>query len=391
MNVKGEALRTIFLADDGWRVTIIDQTVLPHQFQLLHLSSLSEMATAISDMQVRGAPLIGAAASYGMALAMREDSSDAMLSHAYNTLFATRPTAVNLHWALNEMKAVLVAIPESQREQAAYQKAAELCDEDVAMCSAIGDYGCQLIEALWKAKEEQKEKNKTESSEQPVNILTHCNAGWLATVDWGTALSPIYKAHNAGIPVHVWVDETRPRNQGFNLTAWELGQHGVPHTIVVDNVGGHLMQHGQVDMCIVGTDRTTRSGDVCNKIGTYLKALAAFDNHIPFYVALPSPTIDWSIRDGVTNIPIEERSSREVTHIAGRTQQGNMEEIQIAPDNSAAINYGFDVTPARLITGLITERGVASRAVNNANSKDDADLEQSLGQLFPEKSSNWIT
>ena len=382
MNVSGEALRTIFLADDGWRVTIIDQTVLPHQFQLLHLSSLSEMATAISDMQVRGAPLIGAAASYGMALAMREDASDTMLANAYNTLLATRPTAVNLHWALNEMKAVLVVIPESQREQVAYQKAAELCDEDVAICSAIGDYGCQLIEALWK------EKNKTERSDQPVNILTHCNAGWLATVDWGTALSPIYKAHNAGIPVHVWVDETRPRNQGFNLTAWELGQHGVPHTIVVDNVGGHLMQHGQVDMCIVGTDRTTRSGDVCNKIGTYLKALAAFDNHIPFYVALPSPTIDWSIRDGVADIPIEERSSREVTHMVGLTENGNTEEIQIAPDNSAAINYGFDVTPARLITGLITERGVASRVVNNTKNIDETSLETSLVQLFPEKASD---
>ena len=379
MNVQGEAFRTIFLADDGWRVTIIDQTVLPHQFQLLHLSSLSDMATAISDMQVRGAPLIGAAASYGMALAMREDASDTMLVNAYNTLLATRPTAVNLHWALNEMKAVLVTLSEDQREQAAYQKAAELCDEDVAICSAIGDHGLPLIESLWQAKE------KKASSEQRVNILTHCNAGWLATVDWGTALSPIYKAHNAGIPVHVWVDETRPRNQGFNLTAWELGQHGVPHTIVVDNVGGHLMQHGQVDMCIVGTDRTTRTGDVCNKIGTYLKALAAFDNHIPFYVALPSPTIDWSIRDGVADIPIEERGSREVTHIVGRTQQGNIQEIQIAPDNSEAINYGFDVTPARLITGLITERGVASRTVNNVNSKDDAGLEAPLAQLFSDK------
>jgi methylthioribose-1-phosphate isomerase len=381
MNVNGEALRTIFLADDGWRVTIIDQTILPHQLQLLHLSSLAEMATAISDMQVRGAPLIGAAAAYGIALAMKEDTSDRMLVSAYDTLLATRPTAVNLHWALNEMKVLLVATPENQREQAAYQKAAELCDEDVAMCSAIGDHGCQLIETLWKEKAKEKEKNNTETSEQPVNILTHCNAGWLATVDWGTALSPIYKAHNAGIPVHVWVDETRPRNQGFNLTSWELGQHGVPHTLVVDNVGGHLMQHGQVDMCIVGTDRTTRSGDVCNKIGTYLKALAAFDNHIPFYVALPSPTIDWNIRDGVKDIPIEERSSREVTHMVGRTQSGNREEIQIAPDNSAAINYGFDVTPARLITGLITERGVASRA----NSVDKKDLESSLAQLFPEK------
>ena len=375
MNVNGEALRAIFLADDGWRVTIIDQTVLPHQFQLLHLSSLPEMATAISDMQVRGAPLIGAAAAYGMALAMKEDTSDRMLTNAYDALLATRPTAVNLHWALDEMKAALVSTPEHQREQVAYQKAAELCDEDVAICSAIGDHGLPLIESLWQA------KKKNASSEQSVNILTHCNAGWFATVDWGTALSPIYKAHNAGIPVHVWVDETRPRNQGFNLTAWELAQHGVPHTLIVDNVGGHLMQHDQVDMCIVGTDRTTRAGDLCNKIGTYLKALAAFDNHIPFYVALPSPTIDWSIRDGIVDIPIEKRSSREVTHIVGRAQQGDIQEIQIAPDNSAAINFGFDVTPARLITGLITERGVAS----SANSVDETGLESSLAQLFPEK------
>lgn len=383
MNVNGGALRTIFLADDGWRVTIIDQTVLPHQFQLLHLSSLSDMAMAISDMQVRGAPLIGAAAAYGMALAMKEDTSDRMLTHAYDALLATRPTAVNLHWALDEMKTVLVSTPEHQREQAAYQKAAELCDEDVAMCSAIGDHGLPLIESLWQA------KKKNASSEQRVNILTHCNAGWLATVDWGTALSPIYKAHNAGIPVHVWVDETRPRNQGFNLTAWELAQHGVPHTLVVDNVGGHLMQNGQVDMCIVGTDRTTRTGDVCNKIGTYLKALAAFDNHIPFYVALPSPTIDWSIRDGVADIPIEERSGREVTHMLGRTKQGYIEDIQITPDNSAAINFGFDVTPARLITGLITERGVASRVgnriANEASNEHEADLEKPLAQFFPEK------
>lgn len=381
MNIEGKAYRTIFLADDGWRVSIIDQTVLPHQFQLLHLSSLSDMATAISDMQVRGAPLIGAAAAYGMALAMREDPSDSMLNNAYNILLATRPTAVNLHWALNQIKAMLVSISADQREQVAYQKVAELCDEDVAICSAIGDHGLPLIESLWQAKEKEKEKNKKISSEQSVNILTHCNAGWLATVDWGTALSPIYKAHNAGIPVHVWVDETRPRNQGFNLTAWELAQHGVPHTLIVDNVGGHLMQHGQVDMCIVGTDRTTRAGDVCNKIGTYLKALAAFDNHIPFYVALPSPTIDWSIRDGIVDIPIEERSSREVTHIVGRTECGDTKEIQIAPDNSTAINYGFDVTPARLITGLITERGVAS----SANSVDETALESSLAQLFPEK------
>ncbi|MGS2717066.1 S-methyl-5-thioribose-1-phosphate isomerase [Eionea flava] len=373
MNVKGEALRTIFLADDGWRVTIIDQTVLPHQFQLLNLSSLAEIATAISDMQVRGAPLIGAAAAYGMALAMRADSSEASIEHAYYTLQQTRPTAVNLCWALDCMKSTLLNVPESQRMALAYQTAAKLCDEDVAMCSSIGDHGCELIASLWQQK----------ANDATVNILTHCNAGWLATVDWGTALSPIYKAHNAGIPVHVWVDETRPRNQGFNLTAWELGQHGIPHTLIVDNAGGHLMQHGHVDMCIVGTDRTTRTGDVCNKIGTYLKALAAFDNHIPFYVALPSPTIDWNIADGVNGIPIEERSSQEVTHMTGCDENGRMQEMLVAPKHSSAANYGFDVTPARLITGLITERGVAYHRKENNNGVGG--LEQSLRALFPEK------
>jgi len=377
MNIDGKAFRTIFLAEDQWRVVIIDQTLLPHRFQLVHLSSLHDMARAISDMQVRGAPLIGAAAAYGMALAMRVDSSDASLHNAYDTLLQTRPTAVNLHWALDKMKAALTPAAQDQREQVAYQLAAKICDDDVAICSAIGDHGCELIESLWKEK----------GSNQPVNILTHCNAGWLATVDWGTALSPIYKAHNSGIPVHVWVDETRPRNQGVNLTAWELGQHGVPHTIIVDNTGGHLMQHGQVDCCIVGTDRTTRTGDVCNKIGTYLKALAAYDNHLPFYVALPSPTIDWSMSDGIKEIPIEERSSREVTHMVGRLADGNIQEVQIAPDNSPAINYGFDVTPARLITGLITERGIALRngGAKNNDSSDNNNLEQSLGRLFPEQ------
>lgn len=350
MNIDGKAFRTIFLAEDNWQVSIIDQTCLPHEFKLVNLTSLDDTARAISNMQVRGAPLIGVTAAYGIALAMRSDASDSMLSQAYTVLLSTRPTAVNLRWALNQMIAALSHVEPQRRQQVAYQRAAELCDEDVNMCSAIGDHGLSIIESIWK------DKNKR----APVNILTHCNAGWLATVDWGTALSPIYKAHNAGIPVHVWVDETRPRNQGFHLTAWELGKHGIPHTMIVDNAGGHLMQHGQVDICIVGTDRTTSTGDVCNKIGTYLKALAAFDNKIPFYVALPSPTIDWSLTDGVKHIPIEERDSKEVTHMTGRTKNGHTQTIHISPEGSAVANHAFDVTPARLITGLMTERGVVA-------------------------------
>ncbi len=363
MNVDGNPFRTISLAEDNWRVVIIDQTLLPHKFETIALESLEDTAQAINDMQVRGAPLIGATAAYGVALAMRNDPSNAMLSHAYQNLLDTRPTAVNLRWALDEMTSTLTNLPPEERQSAAYERAAALCNEDVEICSSIGDHGVKLIETLW----EQKGKSGV------VNVLTHCNAGWLATVDWGTALAPIYKAHNKGIPIHVWVDETRPRNQGFNLTAWELGKHGVPHTIIVDNVGGHLMQHGQVDMCIVGTDRTTRTGDVCNKIGTYLKALAAKDSHIPFYVALPSPTIDWTTRDGLSEIPIEQRSGSEVTHISGRADDGSVQTICISPEGSVAANYGFDVTPARLITGLITERGVTDAT------------EEGLTKLFPDE------
>lgn len=367
MNIDGTAYRTIFLAEDQWRVVIIDQTRLPHEFHLLHLDTLEQTASAITDMQVRGAPLIGATAAYGMALAMRADASDAMLQQAYNILMNTRPTAVNLRWALDTMYAQLSVLPAEQRELSAYTLAAQICDEDMAICSAIGDHGVELIRECWQ------QKSKPLSEDHRVNILTHCNAGWLATVDWGTALSPIYKAHDAGIPVHVWVDETRPRNQGFNLTAWELAKHGVPHTVIVDNVGGHLMQHGQVDLCIVGTDRTTRTGDVCNKIGTYLKALAAYDNQVPFYVALPSPTIDWTINDGVKEIPIEERDPSEVTHMIGQGSDGCLQTVRLTPQASAAANYGFDVTPARLVTGLITERGVCM-----AN-------EKSLCEMFEDK------
>ncbi|MCW5700692.1 MAG: S-methyl-5-thioribose-1-phosphate isomerase, partial [Rhodospirillales bacterium] len=289
MRVGDRHYRTIWLADDGWGVEIIDQTRLPHAFKTARLETVADAAWAISSMTVRGAPLIGATAAYGLCLAVRRDASSDALSNAYDELLATRPTAVNLRWALDEMKSALVDVPPDQRIAAGYCRAAEICDEDVAINAAIGDHGLALLRSAWDKK----------GREGSLNVLTHCNAGWLATVDWGTALAPVYKAHDAGIPVHVWVDETRPRNQGASLTAWELGRHGVPHTIIVDNAGGHLMQHGLVDLCITGTDRTTRTGDVCNKIGTYLKALAAHDNDVPFYVALPSPTIDWTIRDGV--------------------------------------------------------------------------------------------
>ena len=349
MNVDGTPYRTIWLADDGWAVMIIDQTRLPFDFVTRRLENVSDAAQSIADMWVRGAPLIGATAAYGMALAMHTDPSDQGLSAAYDTLLATRPTAVNLRWALDEMKALLAPLSANQRAEAAYKRAAEISDEDVAICSAIGDHGKPLIAAAW----------EKAGKARPVNVLTHCNAGWLATVDWGTALAPIYKAHDAGVAVHVWVDETRPRNQGASLTAWELGQHGVPHTVIADNVGGHLMQHGDVDLCITGTDRTTASGDVCNKIGTYLKALAAHDNGVPFYVALPGPTIDWTLHDGVRDIPIEQRSADEVTRMTGRTDGGEITTVTITPDGSPATNYAFDVTPRRLVTGLITERGVA--------------------------------
>jgi methylthioribose-1-phosphate isomerase len=297
---------------------------------------------------VRAASLIGATAAYGMALAMRADASDTALDQAYRMLIATRPTAINLKWALDEMRSLLRRLPSSARTAAAYARANDIAEQDIAINKGIGQHGIALIEAI--------AANKKRG--ERVNVLTHCNAGWLATVDWGTATAPIYLAHDRGQPVHVWVDETRPRNQGASLTAWELGHHGVPHTVVPDNTGGHLMQHGMVDLVIVGTDRVTANGDVCNKIGTYLKALAAQDNGVPFYVALPSPTIDFSVDDGIKEIPIEQRGADEVTHITGRTAQGRIETVRIVPDGSPVANYGFDVTPARLVTGLITERGV---------------------------------
>jgi methylthioribose-1-phosphate isomerase len=346
VKVDGKPYRTIWLAADGTTVQAIDQTLIPHRFVIRDFRTVADAETAIRTMVVRGAPLIGAAAAYGMALAMAADPSDASLKQAYDALLAARPTAVNLRWALDDVRAVLSPLAPGRRREAAYKRAAEICDEDVEICRRIGANGLGLIKKL------KPRDGKT------INALTHCNAGWLATVDWGTALAPIYQAHNEGMPIHVWVDETRPRNQGASLTAWELAKHGVPHTVIADNAGGHLMQRGQVDFAIVGTDRTTRRGDVCNKIGTYLKALAAHDNGVPFYVGLPYPSIDWTIEDGQRDIPIEERHAHEVSRIAGRTASGEVVTVDVLPEGSPAANPAFDVTPARLVTALITERGV---------------------------------
>ena len=348
MKVDGKHFRSIWLEPDGWTVGAIDQRRLPHQFVIAQLTTLEAAADAIRSMLVRGAPLIGATAAYGMALAMRAHASDAAIDRAHKLLIATRPTAINLRWALEEMRAVLQALPPSGRPAAAYTRAADIAEQDIEINQAIGQNGLALIQSIAAKK----------PPGEPVNVLTHCNAGWLATVDWGTATAAIYLAHDRGLPIHVWVDETRPRNQGASLTAWELGHHGVPHTIIADNTGGHLMQHGMVDLVIVGTDRVAANGDVCNKIGTYLKALAAHDNGVPFYVALPSPTIDFSVADGIRQIPIEQRGAEEVAEMTGRTADGRIETVRIVPEGSPVANYGFDVTPARLVTGLITERGV---------------------------------
>ena len=348
MNVSGRPFRTIWPTADGSAVEIIDQTRLPHAFATVRLASLEEAAHAIRAMLVRGAPLIGATAAWGMWLALRADGSDAGLARAHATLLDTRPTAVNLRWALDRARAHLAPVPPANRAAAARALATEICDEDVALNRGIAAAGLPLLRGLASRKQ----------PGQRLNVLTHCNAGWLATVDVGTATAAIYAAHDAGMPIHVWVDETRPRNQGASLTAWELLNHGVPHTVIADNAGGHLMQHGQVDLVIVGTDRTTSTGDVCNKVGTYLKALAAHDNGVPFYVAAPSPSIDWTLRDGLREIPIEERSAREMSHLSGRLPDGTVATIALLPEGSPAANPAFDVTPARLVTGLITERGV---------------------------------
>mgnify|MGYP001171537117 CR=1 FL=1 len=345
MRVDGQWRRSIGLASDGLTVEIIDQTALPARFEVLRLSTVADAARAISTMQVRGAPLIGVTAAFGMAMAARADASDGALRAAVGLLGATRPTAINLRWALDRVSAALAAVPVSERAEAAYRLAAEMADEDVEACRRIGEFGEAVLQA----------RHAAIGGSRPLNVLTHCNAGWLATVDWGTALAPIYRAHDRGLPIHVWVDETRPRNQGL-LTAWELAQHGVPHTMVVDNAGGLLMRQGRVDLGIVGTDRVTRNGDVVNKIGTYLKALAAMDNGLPFFVAAPASSIDWTIADGRA-IPIEERRGDEL---------GFASEVPVA-------NPGFDVTPARLIAGLITERGSTPAS------------EEGLLSLFPER------
>jgi methylthioribose-1-phosphate isomerase len=343
MKVDGVAYRTIWR--QGSFVEVIDQTVLPHLFRTVLLETAGQAVHAIRTMIVRGAPLIGATGAYGMALAAQADPSDAALKAAARALAEARPTAVNLRWAVERALKAVLAHPVAERADAAWAEALAVADEDVAFCRAIGRHGSELIRRAY-------------DGARPVNVLTHCNAGWLAAVDWGTALSPVYAAHEAGIPVHVWVDETRPRGQGAALTAWELLSHGVPHTVIADNAGGHLMQHGKVDLVIVGSDRTTAGGDVCNKIGTYLKALAAFDNGVPFYAALPVSTIDWNLVRGA-DIPIEERSGREVTEVSGQTADGRIETVRVTPASSPAANPAFDVTPARLVTGVITERGVA--------------------------------
>jgi len=361
MKVDGQHYRSLWWNHDAQVLEIIDQRWLPHEFRIQPVASMQDFADAIVEMRVRGAPLIGATAAYGMALAMAQDPSDANMDMAWEQLNKTRPTAINLRWALDRCRGFLRPLAPADRAAAALKLAHDISDEDVEICRGIGRHGLTLIQEIAARK----------PAGEPVRILTHCNAGWIATVDWGTATSPMYHAHDAGLPLHIWVDETRPRNQGA-LTAWELGSHGVPHTYITDNAGGHLMQHGQVDMVITGTDRTTRQGDVCNKIGTYLKALAARDNGVPFYVALPSPTIDWTVTDGVAEIPIEERSARETTHIQGRTGAGDIDWVQVTPDGTPGGNPAFDVTPNRLVTGLITERGVCEASAAG------------LAGLFPE-------
>jgi methylthioribose-1-phosphate isomerase len=363
MNIEGKHYRTIW--SEGGSVFVIDQTRLPHNFEVAEWHYVEDAAEGIRSMVVRGAPLIGAAAAYGIALAMKSDPSDESLKRAYDLLIQSRPTAVNLRWALDRMSGRLKSLPPSERHDAAYREALSIADEDAENCSVLGEHGLLLLRQIWDRLGRQR----------PLQVLTHCNAGWLATVDWGTALAPVYKAFDAGIPLHVWVDETRPRNQGASLTAWELSHHGVPHTLIADNTGGHLMQHGMVDLCIVGSDRTTAAGDVCNKIGTYLKALAARENGVPFYVALPFSTIDWNLQDGLKEIPIEERSSEEVTRVTGKTATGEVVTVMIAPEGSRAANFAFDVTPARYVTALITERGVCTASAKELAQLRAAEIE----------------
>ena len=345
MLVNGRYYRSIWFNDEENCVCLIDQTKLPFRFEVMDLKSLEDVVMAIKTMQVRGAPLIGAVGSFGLYFACLESADDHSIERAAEKIIGTRPTAVNLRWAVERILKGIRNVDPDHRAKKAYSIALQLVEEDVKINESIGNYGLSIIQNLYEKKKE------------TIHILTHCNAGWLATVDWGTALAPIYKAAAADIPVHVWVGETRPRNQGMFLTAWELYQQGISHTVIVDNVGGHLMQHGKVDLVLVGSDRTTRTGDVCNKIGTYLKALAAFDNDVPFYVALPISTIDFSMEDGLREIPIETRSEKEVTHLVGAAE-GQLLEISLCPPFTKSANYAFDVTPARLISGLITEKGI---------------------------------
>ncbi len=363
MKVDGVAYRSIWRDGNEAAVTVVDQTLLPHRFETLRLENVAETIDAIKRMVVRGAPLIGVTGAYGYAMALAADPSDANVAAAYDALYAARPTAVNLRWALDIMRAAVAGLPEDERAAAAFATADSLHAEDIRTNATMAAHGAELIREIWEAK----------GRSGPVNILTHCNTGWIACVDWGTALGVVYQAHDQGIPVHVWVDETRPRNQGASLTTWELGAHGVPHTLIADNAGGHLMQHGAVDICLVGADRVTASGDACNKIGTYLKALAAHDNTVPFYVVLPSSTIDWRVDDGVREIEIEERGADEVTHITGMSGDGTLVKVRLAPKGTKAANPAFDVTPARLVTGLVTERGVAKAS------------REGLAALFPER------
>jgi methylthioribose-1-phosphate isomerase len=357
--------RSIRLAADGWAVEAIDQTWLPHELRFVRMESVEDAAAAIREMKVRGAPLIGATAGYGMALAMRRDPSALSMASASELLLLTRPTGVNLRWALEEMTRLLVGSPLEERASSAYRRAEEIADEDVQICRAIGEHGVQLLQQAAAAR----------PVGEPVNVLTHCNAGWLATVDWGTALSPVYRAHDEGMPVHVWVSETRPRNQGAALTAWELGEQGVSHTVVPDNAAGHLLRSGRVDLVITGTDRTTAAGDVCNKIGTYLKAVAARHCGVPFFAAVPGPSIDWTLADP-SAIPIEERGAEEVAEVRGLNRSGNIESVRIVPLASPVANFGFDITPASLVTALITERGVCPASA------------EGLASLYPEHGQN---
>ncbi|AMO57222.1 methylthioribose-1-phosphate isomerase [Endozoicomonas montiporae] len=361
MKIDGKQYRSVWLSDDKKSIHIFNQERLPYSLEILTLSTMAEAADAIVTMKTRGAPLIGVVGAYGLAFAISEDTSDRHIEDSYKVLVETRPTAINLKWALQRLKQAVLNVPEISRKELAFKVCADIADEDVELCKNIGIHGLELIKQIAAAKPEG----------ETVNIMTHCNAGWLATVDWGTALAPIYMAYNEGIDVHVWVDETRPRNQG-TLTAFELGKHGVKHTLIADNAGGHLMQHGEVDMVIVGTDRVTANGDVCNKIGTYLKALAAKENRVPFYVALPSPTIDPEVADGVKEIPIEQRAGQEQSHVQGITELGKRGIVNTAPEGTRCANYAFDVTPAELVTGLITERGFC-----DAN-------RQSIKKMFPE-------